>query len=169
MGGLVRLTEPSDRQNAGRGTPQSTGAMSESHTCISCGKKSPATNTDYTLISAQFGWRLLRARLPDGGIEMEWRCPECWREYKKARDAARAPATGTDTDSSNVFRTPFGSAAGSAPPGSTNRGVASSEIPGSHLDDGARKGEGGRGVALRAPVELEDEPSGSGVARPRRG
>jgi len=54
-------------------------------TCVGCGKKSPETETNYTLISAQFGWRLTRYRGADGSLVIEWRCPSCWREYKRAR------------------------------------------------------------------------------------
>jgi hypothetical protein len=54
-------------------------------TCVGCGKQSPETETNYTLISAQFGWRLTRYKSPDGGLVVEWRCPTCWREYKRAR------------------------------------------------------------------------------------
>jgi hypothetical protein len=59
--------------------------MRDRQTCIGCGKKSPETETNYTLISAQFGWRLTRYRNSDGTIVIEWRCPACWRDYKKAK------------------------------------------------------------------------------------
>ena len=62
--------------------------MQERQVCVGCGKKSPETETNYTLISAQFGWRLSRTRSPDGSTLIEWRCPTCWREYKKARTSA---------------------------------------------------------------------------------
>jgi hypothetical protein len=54
-------------------------------TCVGCGKTSPETETNYTLISAQFGWRLTRYKSPDGALIVEWRCPTCWRDYKRAR------------------------------------------------------------------------------------
>ncbi len=57
-------------------------------TCVGCGKKSPETETNYTLISAQFGWRLTRYKSPDGALIVEWRCPTCWRDYKRARTTA---------------------------------------------------------------------------------
>jgi hypothetical protein len=63
----------------------------ESQTCVSCGKHAPETETNYTLISAQFGWRLTRFKGPDGAIVLEWRCPACWREYKRARTTPAAP------------------------------------------------------------------------------
>jgi hypothetical protein len=59
--------------------------MRDRQTCVGCGKKSPETETNYTLISAQFGWRLTRYKSPDGSLVVEWRCPTCWREYKKSR------------------------------------------------------------------------------------
>lgn len=59
--------------------------MRDRQTCVGCGKQSPETETNYTLISAQFGWRLSRFKTPDGSLVVEWRCPTCWREYKKNR------------------------------------------------------------------------------------
>jgi hypothetical protein len=59
--------------------------MRDRQTCVGCGKKSPETETNYTLISAQFGWRLTRYKSADGSLVIEWRCPSCWREYKRAR------------------------------------------------------------------------------------
>jgi hypothetical protein len=68
---------------------------------VTCGKRAPETETNYTLISAQFGWRLTRFKGPDGSIVLEWRCPTCWREFKRMRTtagpqpdaSARAPAS----------------------------------------------------------------------------
>src|SRR5271154_411716 len=61
--------------------------------CISCGKAAPATETNYTLISAKFGWRLTRSPGADGTISLAWRCPTCWHEWKRSRavDPAAAP------------------------------------------------------------------------------
>jgi hypothetical protein len=59
----------------------------KSETCIACHKQAPQTETDYTLISAQFGWRLTRSYGEDGSIRLEWRCPTCWAEYKRANHA----------------------------------------------------------------------------------
>jgi len=72
--------------------------MRDRQTCIGCGKKSPETETNYTLISAQFGWRLTRYRNPEGIIVIEWRCPSCWREYKKTK-GPDAPASISGPDS----------------------------------------------------------------------
>ena len=55
----------------------------DSRSCADCAKEAPETETDYTLISSQFGWRLSRRGMVDGTYVVEWRCPECWREYKK--------------------------------------------------------------------------------------
>lgn len=49
--------------------------------CIDCGSLPPPTDPDNTLIS-RHGWRLTRAVDGDGRKRMEWRCPECWKEYR---------------------------------------------------------------------------------------
>jgi len=54
--------------------------------CVDCSKLSPKTQTAHTLISAQHGWRLLRASDATGGVGYEWRCPQCWAT-RKARSA----------------------------------------------------------------------------------
>ena len=72
--------------------------MRDRQTCIGCGKKSPETETNYTLISAQFGWRLTRYKDADGTIVIEWRCPTCWRDYKKAKGADAIPPSGFATE-----------------------------------------------------------------------
>ncbi len=63
--------------------------MSETEraTCTDCGERAPETNTNYTLISTNFGWRLTRRTLPDGTKIGEWRCPTCWRAHKAAATA----------------------------------------------------------------------------------
>jgi hypothetical protein len=68
--------------------------MRDRQVCIGCGKKSPETETNYTLISAQFGWRLTRYKDADGTIVIEWRCPNCWRDYKKSKGADAIPPSG---------------------------------------------------------------------------
>lgn len=50
--------------------------------CIDCGKLSPATQTNYTLISSQHGWRLTLGTDSIGRRVMEWRCPKCWAKRK---------------------------------------------------------------------------------------
>src|SRR5258708_4333201 len=59
--------------------------------CIDCGASAPETNTNYTLISSTFGWRLTRRLLTDGTRAVEWRCPACWRAHQNARQGAREP------------------------------------------------------------------------------
>jgi hypothetical protein len=56
--------------------------MSERPSCVGCGESAPETNTNYTLISTDFGWRLMRRTLPGGEKIAEWRCPTCWRAHK---------------------------------------------------------------------------------------
>lgn len=54
--------------------------------CAECGCRSPATDTDYTLISARFGWRLSLREGPTGRRIPVWHCPECWTKLKKRSD-----------------------------------------------------------------------------------
>jgi hypothetical protein len=54
-----------------------------SEVCVDCGKNAPETDTNYTLISPQYGWRLSRKKHADGTYEIEWRCRECWRARKE--------------------------------------------------------------------------------------
>lgn len=64
--------------------------MSSSPKCVQCGTEAPEANTDYTLISANFGWRVIRQVHPDGSHAMEWRCPSCWVAYKAIRGKGSA-------------------------------------------------------------------------------
>jgi hypothetical protein len=50
--------------------------------CRGCGTVSPETNTEFTLISSKFGWRLSRSAEKDGRNELVWRCPACWQDFK---------------------------------------------------------------------------------------
>lgn len=50
--------------------------------CVTCGTLSPATETNYTLISSQHGWRLTRELDRSGQFVMQWRCPKCWAKHK---------------------------------------------------------------------------------------
>ena len=105
--------------------------MRDRQTCIGCGKKSPETETNYTLISAQFGWRLSRYRNPDGTIMIEWRCPSCWREYKKAKDAAPSSSSGAHDTPADPQVPRRASSPVPAPP-SRSGGTSSSVPPPSH-------------------------------------
>jgi hypothetical protein len=69
--------------------------MRERASCVGCGRLSPETETNYTLISSQFGWRLNRYRKPTGEFVVEWRCPACWKQFKDQRrddGSGRPPA-----------------------------------------------------------------------------
>jgi len=90
-----------------------------SQTCTGCAQKSPETETNYTLISSQFGWRLTRNIAGDGTIVVEWRCPNCWREYKKARggsdgrppSSSRVPVT-SERDPATLPKIPAAASSG---------------------------------------------------------
>jgi len=100
-------------------------------TCVDCHKQSPETETDYTLISAQFGWRLTRGKAADGSLVIEWRCPSCWREYKRARGAPASAESGASLSpqppSSGVKTTGSGRPLSSAAPKSDVDAAAPSE------------------------------------------
>jgi hypothetical protein len=51
------------------------------HHCVECHAEAPKTTTNYTLISARFGWRL-RVEQRDGRRHTIWRCPGCWQRFK---------------------------------------------------------------------------------------
>jgi len=53
--------------------------------CSRCAKLSPPANSAFTLISAQFGWRLER----EAGAEAQWFCPDCWRLRKAVSASTR--------------------------------------------------------------------------------
>lgn len=53
--------------------------------CVDCGVLSPATETNYTLISARHGWRLTRLVDATGRSQMEWRCPRCWEVFRRVQ------------------------------------------------------------------------------------
>lgn len=49
--------------------------------CVDCSKIPPETETPYTLISSQHGWRLVFENL-NGKRTPVWRCPSCWQRYR---------------------------------------------------------------------------------------
>jgi hypothetical protein len=53
--------------------------------CKDCGIAAPATETNYTLISARHGWRLALDKTPEGRREAVWRCPNCWAIFRGRR------------------------------------------------------------------------------------
>jgi hypothetical protein len=62
--------------------------------CVGCRRTAPEVETDYTLISGRFGWRLSRRLARDGTLFMEWRCPDCWQRFKEERALAMTPSEG---------------------------------------------------------------------------
>jgi hypothetical protein len=52
--------------------------------CADCRVWSPTTDTNYTLISTQWGWRLSRSFDASGEVVCQWRCPDCWKKYRIA-------------------------------------------------------------------------------------
>jgi hypothetical protein len=55
---------------------------------VGCGVEAPETETDFTLISARHGWRLVRRTSTGGDLIIEWRCPECWQHHKASGSGA---------------------------------------------------------------------------------
>jgi len=49
--------------------------------CVDCSKIPPPTDTPYTLISSQHGWRLVFESINGRRVPV-WRCPACWQRYK---------------------------------------------------------------------------------------
>lgn len=54
--------------------------------CVDCGSLSPATETNFTLIGSNHGWRLTMTMV--GGRKVPvWRCPRCWKKHKEGSDS----------------------------------------------------------------------------------
>src|SRR5689334_7949822 len=68
-------------------------SVPERQTCVDCQAQSPETETDYTLISAQYGWRLTRSKGRDGSLLLQWRCPSCWTKHKAGTTGDALPAS----------------------------------------------------------------------------
>jgi len=58
------------------------GLKARGQICIDCGSESPPTETNYTLISSRYGWRLSLEKRPDGRRVSVWRCPLCWDRHR---------------------------------------------------------------------------------------
>ncbi len=58
------------------------GPPKEGRYCGACGAVAPKTDTDYTLIGAAHGWRLLRSVGTDGSLRMSWRCATCFAKRR---------------------------------------------------------------------------------------
>lgn len=52
--------------------------------CIDCGKVSPPTETPFTLIGQQHGWRVVIEKIGNRR-EPVWRCPTCWDQRKRSK------------------------------------------------------------------------------------
>ncbi|HEY2514764.1 MAG TPA: hypothetical protein VGI39_28055 [Polyangiaceae bacterium] len=118
--------------------------MRDRQTCIDCGKVSPETETNYTLISAQFGWRLSRRRMANGDFVVEWRCPDCWRKRKALAD---------EPGSGSLPRAPSDRAVPARP--SAAHPVGKPSGPGTQRSS-------------RPPARPSSAPPGSGGSRSRR-
>jgi Zn-finger protein len=55
----------------------------ERRQCVDCLVFAPKTETSYTLISQQHGWRLLRTVDAAGRKVLEWRCPDCFAAHRE--------------------------------------------------------------------------------------
>ena len=64
------------------------------HVCRDCRTRAPVTDTNYTLISSRYGWRLTRKTAPDGTFSVEWRCPRCWERFKQSKVTSITPGEG---------------------------------------------------------------------------
>jgi hypothetical protein len=77
--------------------------MLQSEACATCGKKPPPVDTNYTLFSSKFGWRLSKHRNAAGVVHIDWLCPECWKAHKSGTVRAAAPsATVAEKDEVSV-------------------------------------------------------------------
>ena len=63
----------------------------KSNVCVDCRVLSPRTETNYTLISSKYGWRLSRSEGPNGTVILEWRCPACWTRFRARRPSILPP------------------------------------------------------------------------------
>ena len=88
--------------------------------CNDCRIVSPETETEFTLISAQHGWRLSRVFGNDGKVTLEWRCPKCWQAFKQRRLLTQTPLDGVPASSSRGGAFPE-----DEPPSSTRSGPRS--------------------------------------------
>ena len=52
--------------------------------CVVCSVHSPSAETNYTLISAKHGWRLVLSQDKRGDRVMTWYCPKCWAERRQS-------------------------------------------------------------------------------------
>jgi len=88
-----------------------------SYSCIACGARSPEVETEHTLISSRFGWRLTR-QLKNEELILEWRCARCWQRYKQERALEMTPPDGITAAAPSSEREPSSGERGVAPPSS---------------------------------------------------
>ena len=50
--------------------------------CADCRAEPPITDTEYTLISSQHGWRCTKVVNEQGHPMIVWRCPKCWARHR---------------------------------------------------------------------------------------
>jgi len=59
------------------------------HRCVDCEILSPRVETNHTLISSRYGWRLHReVSFATGDTTYEWRCPNCWTLFRTNRTSS---------------------------------------------------------------------------------
>jgi hypothetical protein len=133
--------------------------LSAVQTCVGCGKNAPETDTNYTLISAQFGWRLTRVKRTDGSVALEWRCPTCWRDYKRARGGVTAVDAANEMPANEP---PSSSGVGSRPAETAVR-----QRPGAVPARAAHEGRDAREAGEQSE-QSEPAPAGASPRRPGR-
>lgn len=75
--------------------------------CRDCGASPPPTESNYTLISSQHGWRCVIAVNDKGEKMTVWRCASCWAKHREQIK----PSVGRTTDATSFprrSRTPTG-------------------------------------------------------------
>ena len=91
------------------------------HVCSDCKAQAPATDTNYTLISSRYGWRLSRRASATGVLTVEWRCPRCWERFKKQRTGGGEVDSTTAAPLANREKPNAPSPRGAAPKRSSSR------------------------------------------------
>jgi hypothetical protein len=61
--------------------------------CVGCGVAAPQAETNYTLVSSRYGWRLTIVNDAAGRKSSELRCPTCWARHRLSR--ATLPGVGS--------------------------------------------------------------------------
>jgi hypothetical protein len=92
----------------------------KAHVCCDCRTRAPETDTNYTLISSRYGWRLSRNVAADGTFSVEWRCPRCWERHKQTKLPSSTPRDGVPVIDLRASRPGVGTSK-SEPPKRTSR------------------------------------------------